>query len=91
MQKAYPKRVRSQNGIFYYKTGLKMRFLSKMWAQNLTKAIYIYIYIYIHAVESKLDPRFGFFLSQNLVQGCVKAWSKICLVCFSPNFIVFWV
>ena len=46
MQKAYPKRVRSQNRIFYYKTGLKMRFLSKMWAQDLTKAIYIYIYIY---------------------------------------------
>ena len=40
MQKAYPKRVRSQNRIFYYKTGLKMRFLSKMWAQNLTSAIY---------------------------------------------------
>ena len=35
-----------------------------------------YIYIYIYAVESKLGPRFGFFLSQNLVQGCVKTWSK---------------
>ena len=42
MQKAYPKQVRSQNGIFYYKTGLKMSFLSKMWAQNLTRAIYMH-------------------------------------------------
>ena len=47
--------------MFYYKTGLKMRFLSKMWAQNPTKAtyIYIYIYIYIYAVELKTGPRFG--------------------------------
>ena len=35
-----------------------MRFLSKMWAQNLTKAIYIYIYlsiiIFIHHIYSSI-------------------------------------
>ena len=31
------------------------------------------------------------FLSQNLVQGCVKTWSKICFCLFSPQFYsVFW-
>ena len=34
-----------------------MRFLSKMWAQNLTKAIYIYMYIF--AVKLKTGPRLG--------------------------------
>ena len=41
-QKAYPKRVRSKKCILYYKIGLKMRFLSKMWAQNPTKATQLY-------------------------------------------------
>ena len=40
--KAYPKRVRSKNCMFYYETGQKMRFLSKMWAQNPTKANYLF-------------------------------------------------
>ena len=34
-----------ENVIFYYKTGGKMAFLSKMWAQKWSKAIYIYIYV----------------------------------------------
>ena len=43
------------------------------------------VIVYIYAVASKLGPRFlGFFLRQNLVQGCVKTWSKIFFACFSP-------
>ena len=38
IKKAYPKRVRSKNA-FCHKIGQKMRFLRKMWAQSLTKAI----------------------------------------------------
>ena len=40
---------------------------------------------YIYVVEPKLGPRFGFSLSQNLVQGCVKTWSMTFLF---PYFIV---
>ena len=39
--------------------------------------------IYICAVESKLCPRLV-LLSQNLVQGWVKTWSKIFFACSSP-------
>ena len=56
-------------------------------AFSLSLSISLLIYIYIYAVESKLGPRFGFFES-NLVQGCVKTWSKIFIACF-PQFIVF--
>ena len=69
----------------------------KLGPGNNSTAIYIYIYVYV--VESKLGPRFGFFeskpgprfgfLSQNLVQGCVKTWSKSFFCLFPPNCVVF--
>ena len=37
--KACPKWVRSQKCIVYTRTGLEMKFLTKRWAQNLSKAI----------------------------------------------------
>ena len=57
--------------------GIMNRFISKKHDLNIPTWI-----IYIYAVESKLGPRFGGFLSQSLVQGWVKTWSKIVFACF---------
>ena len=45
-------------------------------------------YIYMRC-RVKIWSKIWVFLSQNLVQGCVKTWSKICFCLFSHNFIVF--
>ena len=45
-------------------------------------------HIYI-CCRVKTWSRIWGFLSQNLVQGCVKTWSKIFFCLFFPNFIVF--
>ena len=50
---------------------------------------HIYIYIYACCRVKTWSTMWG-FLSQNLVQDCVKTWSKIFLCLFSPNFKVFW-
>ena len=60
-----------------------------MFGDPQTHPRHIYIYIEIYAVESKPGPGFGGFLSQNLVQGCVKTWSKIFFCLFFPSFVVF--
>ena len=46
------------------------------------------IYIYICCRVKTWSKIWG-FLSQSLVQGCVKTWSKIFFCLFFPNFIVF--
>ena len=55
-------------------------------------ATYPYIYICVDidiCCRGKTWSKIWGILSQNLVQGCVKTWSKIFFCLFFPNFIVF--
>ena len=53
--------------------------------------IWLYKYIYICCRVKTWSKIWG-FLSQNLVQGCVKTWSKIFVCLFFPQFYsVFWI
>ena len=57
-------------------------FHSLSWFLSLSLSIYI-------CCRVKTWSKIWGFLSQNLVQGCVKTWSKIFFWLFFPNFIVF--
>ena len=92
-----------KNAFFYYKIGLKMRFLSKMWAQNLTKAIYIYMLwsyylVQVWPFEGLLSgPSRGYYLVQTRNKKREKTrkskkYSKMSFSVISQNFSSFgWV
>ena len=52
----------------------------KFWAKFWLDKTYIYIYM---RCRVKTWSKIWVFLRQNLVQGCVKTWSKIFFACFS--------
>ena len=65
------------------------RLLSRLWLSWFSRSrssLSIYMYI---CCRVKTWSKIWGFLSQNLVQGCVKTWSKIFFGLFFPSFIVF--
>ena len=71
------------NSPFLFLSNFYLAPLAHSHLRTVLKPLLYSSYIYICCRVKTWSKIWG-FLSQNLVQGCVKTWSKIFFACFSP-------